>query len=110
MNIRHTTSKDILGWSELRHELWPHHSIEQLTLDSEQFFQKEGIVAVAENTEGKLVGFAEISIRHDYVEGCKTSPVPYLEGWHVPPDLRRQKIGRCLIAYVESWARANGYH
>jgi aminoglycoside 6'-N-acetyltransferase I len=34
--------------------------------------------------------------------------VAYLEGWYVVPGLRRQGVGRALVAAAEAWARAQG--
>ena len=44
-----------------------------------------------------------------YAEGCTSSPVAYLEEWLVDADVRRQGVGRLLIAAAEAWAVANGY-
>ena len=57
--------------------------------------------------EGKLLGFAELSIR-PYAEGCLSDRVPFLEGWYVVPEARRRGIGRALVAAAEDWARAQG--
>jgi GNAT superfamily N-acetyltransferase len=45
----------------------------------------------------------------DYAEGCLTSPVGYIEGWWVDPDVRGQGLGALLISAAENWARSRGY-
>lgn len=52
--------------------------------------------------------FAEVTMRHDHVNGCDTSPVAFLEGIYVSPDLRGRSIGRSLLASVRSWAQERG--
>ena len=37
------------------------------------------------------MGFAEASIRHDYVNGCETSPVVFLEGIYVRSEYRKRR-------------------
>jgi aminoglycoside 6'-N-acetyltransferase I len=76
----------------------------------EQFRASPGIVAVAERPGGELIGFAEVTIRRDHVEGTTEVPVPYLEGWFVDDAWRGRGTGRSLIAFVEQWARAQGFH
>lgn len=56
---------------------------------------------------GGLCGFAEVATR-PYVDGCRTSPVAFLEGWYVDPDRRGSGVGRALVDAVEAWARARG--
>lgn len=58
---------------------------------------------------GELVGFAEVSIRVDHVEGAVIAPIPYLEGWYVAPQHQGRGIGRALLPFVESWALDRGY-
>ena len=69
----------------------------------------EGLIAIAEDTTGALVGFTEISIRNDYVEGSSTNPVPYLEGWYVSAKLRGQGVGKKLLEFAEQWSRSAGF-
>ena len=57
---------------------------------------------------GGLGGFVSFSIRAR-AEACDTSPVPYVEGWWVAPELRRKGVGRELIAAVERWAKMCGF-
>jgi len=44
----------------------------------------------------------------NYAEGCETSPVAFIEGWYVDPDVRQSGLGGKLIDAAENWARAEG--
>lgn len=65
-------------------------------------------VLVADRGDGSLCGFVEIGSR-TYAEGCESTPVAFLEGWYVDPDVRRKGIGAELIRAAEAWAIAHGY-
>ena len=58
--------------------------------------------------DGQVIGFAEATIRRDYVNGCDTSPVLFLEGLFVDPVHRRQGMAGALVAAVANWGRAQG--
>ena len=47
--------------------------------------------------------------RHYHAEGCTISPVAYIEGWYVDPDLRRRKVGSQLVFAAEEWAKGQGF-
>ena len=63
---------------------------------------------LARDNHGEALGFAEASLRFDYVNGCSTSPVGFLEGLYVRRHARRQGISRGLVAAVEQWVRDRG--
>ena len=65
-------------------------------------------VFVWERPDGGLGGFVSFSVR-PWAEGCESTPVPYIEGWWVAPDIRRSGIGRALVQAVERWCREHGY-
>ena len=67
-----------------------------------------GCVLLAERPSGNLAGYAHIGSRK-YAEGCTASPVAYLEEWFVDADVRRQGVGRALVAAAEDWAQRNGF-
>ncbi len=54
------------------------------------------------------VGFAQCQLRHDYVEGCETSPAGFLEGIYVDDAYRRSGVARALLQACEDWARSVG--
>jgi len=53
-------------------------------------------------------GFAEASIRSDYVNGAASSPVAFLEGIFVEPQARQIGIARQLVEEISAWARDQG--
>ncbi len=64
-------------------------------------------VFFAERPGGGLRGFVEVALR-SRADGCDSTPVGYIEGWYVDEDMRRQGIGRALVAAAERWARSKG--
>lgn len=92
----------------MRAILWP----DDHDLETNAYFTSASTVAaavfVADRGGRRLGGFIEIGER-SYAEGCETSPVAYVEGWFVDPDLRRKGVGSELIRAGEAWARARGY-
>lgn len=70
-------------------------------------FSDENVLVWAREN-GELGGFVSYSLR-PWAEGCEATPVPYIEGWWVAPDLRGAGVGRALVAAVEDWCRAHGH-
>ena len=57
---------------------------------------------------GAVIAMAEATLRRDYVNGCSTSPVAFLEGIYVRPAWRRQGAARLLCRAVEAWGKEQG--
>jgi len=106
--IRSATLDDRVMWADLRMQLWPHCSASRHQTEIDQLLAGAALVAVA-CCDGKLIGFAEMSIRADHVEGTARVPVPYLEGWYVAKAYRGRGAGRALLAFVERAAVGRGY-
>ena len=53
------------------------------------------------------VGFAEVALRN-LVDGCRTSPVAYLEGIFVAQQCRGKGVGRQLLLRCEQWGVSMG--
>jgi aminoglycoside 6'-N-acetyltransferase I len=96
-------------WLEMRRTLWPDCPKERHSLEMDQLLRSEGIVLLAEGADGRSLGFAEISIRRDQVEGTCSATVPYLEGWYVDPSHRNRGVGRALIVAAAKWASEAGF-
>jgi len=105
--IRQATPADVAAWAQLRLGLWPDADdpLEEL---AESLADAEGAVFLACLAGGEAVGFAEVRLRHDYVNGTESSPVGFLEGWYVQPPWQGHAVGRALLAAVQAWTRAAG--
>ncbi len=93
MRIRPGTGKDAEAWLSLRLALWPETSEAQHRVEMADILAdlEENGVFFCEEDGGRLVGFAEVSLRK-WAEGCLSSPVGYLEGWYVAEEARRQGV------------------
>ena len=107
--VRHLHEKDLSEWFHLRQQLWDELSEDEHKAEMIDIYEHSDsqLVLVAENANGKLVGFLEASIR-PFVEDCHTDHVGYLEGWFVESDYRRYGVGRELVHNAEKWARKKG--
>ena len=109
MIVREIVENDRPRWCRLRQTLWP-GSPSDHEGETRDYFEKphgELTVFVAEEN-GRVVGFLELDYRKD-APGCRSSPVPFIEGWYVEPDSRRRGVGRALVKAAEARARAAGH-
>jgi aminoglycoside 6'-N-acetyltransferase I len=99
--------KQMTAWRTMRQALWPEMTEAENLRETEAMMTATSrfFVRIAMNREDKLVGFVEATVRSDYVNGCATSPVVFLEGIYVEPWARRQGIARTLVDAVEEWGR-----
>lgn len=105
--IRRVDADSAATLAQLRAALWPDEDVAgHLGEALEALDQPDRAVAfLALDADGAALGFAEASVRHDYVNGTESSPVGFLEGLYVIPAVRRRGVGRALIAAVERWTQ-----
>jgi aminoglycoside 6'-N-acetyltransferase I len=95
----------------MRAALWPAEPEGDLVREAEAWLGGAGglqAVFLCEAASGRPLGMIELSLR-SYAEGCRSMPVPHVEGWYVVPEARRRGVGRALIAAAERWARDQGH-
>lgn len=98
-------------WAAMRQALWPEGGLDEHRGEARAMLEEanpNALVLIAVDRAGAICGFAEASLRGDYVNGCETSPVAFLEGIYVAPDHRGGGAGRELCAAVEAWGRIRG--
>lgn len=103
MQIRLVTAGELDALSVLAQKLWEDNTQEDLCKEFAGYLATGAVFGAWEQEE--MVGFAQCSLRRDYVEGCSHSPVGYLEGIFVLEPFRGQGIARRLLAACEDWAK-----
>ncbi|VEA76993.1 aminoglycoside 6'-N-acetyltransferase [Salmonella enterica subsp. arizonae] len=108
MDIRQMNKTHLEHWRGLRKQLWPGHPDDGHLADGEEMLQADHLASFIAMADGVAIGFADASIRHDYVNGCDSSPVAFLEGIFVLPSFRQRGVAKQLIAAVQRWERIKG--
>lgn len=98
------------GWLALRQALWPQYGSEAHLAEMASFLANPRRYGhfVAYDASRRPLGFAEASVRTDYVNGTETSPVAFLEGIYVIPQARRDGVAAALVRAVSHWAQCAG--
>ena len=110
MQTEPLTSVDDPDWLPLRMALWPDCPEQQHLEEMAGFLREPARFAqfIVRDANGRGLGFAEASIRTDYVNGTSSSPVAYLEGLYVRPDARGRGVATDLVQAVCQWALSRG--
>ena len=100
------TKENELRWAELCVALWPEHTVEDMLRERSGggLLQNEFLYM----SGGEAAAFLSLSLRHDYVEGTDSSPVGYLEGIYVKPEMQGKGVGRELTEFAKAWSRERG--
>jgi aminoglycoside 6'-N-acetyltransferase I len=105
VKVRRYEPPDRREYQRMREDLWPTCS----DADNDVWFARDDAATfIALRDDGTFCGFVEVGAR-PYAEDCETSPVGYIEGWWVDPDMRKRGVGRVLLHAAEDWARSMGY-
>ncbi|NHB95316.1 aminoglycoside 6'-N-acetyltransferase [Photorhabdus stackebrandtii] len=96
-------------WLYLRNTLWPATSEEKHRDEMNSILDSDSKAAfLIQSDTNDFYGFAEASLRLEYVNGCSSSPVAYLEGIYIAPELRRKGLATRLVNQIKSWAKDHG--
>ena len=106
--IYKATEKDIPIIFDMALLLWKECIFEELKEEIEEIVHGNESAIFIALYNNSAVGFAQVKMRHDYVEGTESSPVGYLEGIYVKDQCRKQGYARELLKRCEKWAREQG--
>ncbi|UII65318.1 GNAT family N-acetyltransferase [Xanthomonas translucens] len=106
-SIRAAAAADLRAWAALRVALWPDER-DAFGGVAEALQREDAANFLAFAGAGYAIGFADVTLRQDYVNGTDSSPVGFLEGWYVVPEWRGRGVGRALLRQVQDWTCAQG--
>jgi aminoglycoside 6'-N-acetyltransferase I len=109
MRIGSASPQDVAALQPLRAALWPDSHVDELLgVHAARAHDADYRIFLARDEAGALIGFAEMTLRRDPVNGCRHCPVAFLEGIYVLPEHRRQGIARALVEAAADWGYARG--
>lgn len=106
--IRQASKEEAGILAKMAIKIWDNDSMLELTNEFLSMLDEPDSVCFIKFVDQKPVGFANVSIRYDYVEGCETSPVGYLEGIYVEDCYRNNNFARDLVEACEDWVKNKG--
>lgn len=103
--IVEVSQRNFEKWVELGCKLWPDST--ELREKILKIINSSQDKAFLYMNEDEYIGFINVSLRNDYVEGSDVRPVGYVEGIYIEPQYRRQGIAKKLLNIGEEWAVKN---
>ena len=88
--------------------LWEEAAKEELEAEYAEIIQSDECAVFLSAKENTAVGFAQVQLRRDYVEGTSSSPVGYLEAIFVKSEYRKCGYAKELLKHCEQWAMEKG--
>ena len=108
MQFKPASKKDITALVEMGLLLWPKESKAGLEKEFSKYLKQKNQKIIICFDKKEYAGFIHTSIRKEYVEGAKTSPVGYIEGIFVYEKYRKKGIAKELVKLGEIWAKGKG--
>ena len=105
MGIVSADAGNLKEWANLALLLFPESSFDEEFELHKKILTSENEAGLLYQKDGQYVGFMNLSIRNDYVNGTDASPVVFVEAIYVLPDYRHQGIGKEFIKYAEEYAK-----
>ncbi len=95
--------------AQLSIELWPDCDLSEMSTYFEEMRHADVSTCFLLQEASNYIGFIELNVRNDYVEGADDVPVAYIEGLYVQKEFRHKRLGLLLIQKAEEWARSKGF-
>ena len=106
--IREMTISDAPALAAMALKIWDSDDKDELEQEFIDMTRDKESTCFIKFIGDKAIGFANASLRHDYVEGCETSPVAYLEAIYVDEEHRHLGYAKDLVNRCEEWGREQG--
>jgi aminoglycoside 6'-N-acetyltransferase I len=110
LDIVSTNDPNDAAWLTLRTEFIPEAGPEEQRGFLHAFARDSAAFRafVAQDRQAGLLGFAEVAVRTDFVNGCAHRPALFLEGIYVRPEQRGRGVARALCDAAGRWGLEQG--
>lgn len=108
MRLEAAHEKDLEALASLRALLWPDDEEADHLADARRVLTHPDMITFVARDGDTIIGFSEASVRRDYVNGCASQPVAFLEAIYVREERRKQGVARALTRNIEAWAKSQG--
>jgi aminoglycoside 6'-N-acetyltransferase I len=110
LEIVSTKDPDDTAWLALRAEFIPEVGTDEQRTFLQAFARDSAAFRafIAQDTQAGLLGFAEVAVRTDFVNGCEHRPALFLEGIYVRPEHRGRGVARALCEAAGRWGLEQG--
>lgn len=106
--VKTATNTDSNILAELAIQMWNNASLAELKTDFSEIANSQNAICFIKYLGNTPIGFAQCSLRNDYVEGTNSSPVGYLEGIFIEETHRNKGYAKELLFACEKWAKTMG--
>lgn len=106
--IRKAEKGDLTTLADLAVLMWSNHTTDELISEFSYSIESETSAFFIYFDKQTPIGFAQCSLRNDYVEGTHCSPVGYLEGVFIKKNYRLNGYAGELLSRCEQWAKSKG--
>lgn len=103
--IQKLTEKDLHCWAQMAADVYDSSVAEMLKEYEAGVYSNQFQNEYMYWHNNEIAGFISLTLRYDYVNGCETSPVGYVEGIYIKPTFRKMHIGAELIDFAKQWAK-----
>ena len=106
--VRIATKEESRILAEMAVQMWDSHTVDALETEFIETLNGKQSSFFIKYIHDLPIGFAQCSLRTDYVEGTDSSPVGYLEGIFVKEEHRKNGYAKELLNACEKWAKEMG--
>lgn len=103
--IYKATLSDIEDIVSMAMILFKSNDREELKQEFSELLSADDCAVFIASVDNVKIGFAQVQLRHDYVEGTESIPVGYLEGIFVKGEYRKRGYALKLLTSCEQWAK-----
>jgi aminoglycoside 6'-N-acetyltransferase I len=93
---------------KLARKLWPEYTENKLGKAYYQILEDENSAIFLAEENRVFVGFAQCTLRNDYVQGTESGTINYLEGIYLEPEHCGQSVATELLEHCEKFAKEHG--